>query len=238
MRGVPCAYGLGEGTALAIQRSSFAIARLGVLVALVIAGGIAFLIVGTDGVREILESAGNSAWGAFAFFLAYVALVVLMLPGTIGTLAAGAVLGFKVGFPVALSGALVGATIAFFLGRALGREGVEQILGERARSVDEWIGSNDLQSIIVLRLMPIVPFNMLNYAAGLAKVRPSRYILGSLIGMIPGTAASTATASMASDGTPTQFAIAGSILLVFIVVSSVAGRRYVAKQRAQAAAGE
>ncbi len=205
---------------------------------LLVAGIISFAIIGTDGVRDLLMSAGDSAWGPVAFFAAYVVLVVALLPGTIGTLVAGAVLGFTVGFTVALLGALVGATIAFFIARALGRTGVEQLLGERAVSIDGWIGKNDFQSIVVLRLMPIVPFNLLNYAAGLTSIRPSRYVLGSLIGMIPGTAFSTATASMARDPSSVEFILAGVALVIFVVITTYAGRRYVAKQQEQAAVGE
>lgn len=195
-------------------------------------------MVGTSGIRQFLEDASDSAWGPAVFFLAYVVLVVAMLPGTVGTLTAGAVFGFSVGFPLALGAATVGATIAFFVSRLLGRDGVEQLLGDRLDSIDSWIGKNDFMSIVVLRLMPIVPFNLLNYASGLSRVRPSRYIAGTVLGMIPGTAAVTTTAAMAADGTPTEFAFAAVGLLVIVLVTTYAGRRYVAKQQAQAAADQ
>ncbi len=205
---------------------SLALVRLVVLGVLLVIASVALMVLGTDGVRDVLEDAAGSSWGALAFVLLYIVAVVTMVPGTIGTITAGAILGFAVGFPVAMLGASVGATIAFFIARALGREGSQQLLGGRLMSVDDWLGENDFVSIVILRLMPIVPFNLLNYAAGLTAVRPSRYVAGTLVGMLPGTALTTFAASRADDPSSTAFIAAAVALVVIVIASTYGARRY------------
>ncbi len=205
---------------------SLALVRLVVLGVLLVIASVALMVLGTDGVRDVLEDAAGSSWGALAFVLLYIVAVVTMVPGTIGTITAGAILGFAVGFPVAMLGASVGATIAFFIARALGREGSQQLLGGRLMSVDDWLGENDFVSIVILRLMPIVPFNLLNYAAGLTAVRPSRYVAGTLVGMLPGTALTTFAASRADDPSSTAFIAAAVALIAIVIASTYGARRY------------
>lgn len=205
---------------------SLAVLRLAVLGLLLTVLGVSLIVLGTDAVGDVLEDAADSRWGVAAFIALYVVAVVTLVPGTIGTVTAGAVLGFAVGFPVAMVGSLIGATIAFAIARGLGREGSQQLLGGRLMSIDDWIGENDLVSIIVLRLMPIVPFNLLNYAAGLTAMRPSRYVAGSVIGMLPGTALTTFAASRANDPSSSAFLFATGALLVTVVVSTFAARRF------------
>lgn len=204
---------------------SLALLRLAALVVLLVVTAAALLFLGTDGVSGMLEDAADSQWGTVAFFVLYVVAVITLVPGTIGTITSGAVLGFATGFPVALAGSLVGATIAFFIARGLGREGSQELLGGRLMSIDDWIGDNDFVSIVVLRLMPIVPFNLLNYAAGLTAMRPSRYIAGSVIGILPGTALTTFAASRANDPSSSAFLLAAGALLVIVIVSTIAARR-------------
>lgn len=205
---------------------SLALIRLIVLAVVVIGAAIATIVVGTDGIGELLENAADSRLGIAAFMGVYIAGVVLMVPGTLGTLTAGAVLGFAVGFPVAGFSALIGATIAFFVSRAVGKEGMNELLGDRLTSIDDWLMDNDFLSILVLRLMPIVPFNGLNYAAGLTSVRPSRYILASAIGIAPGTALSTFFAASSNDMTSMSFVLASAGLVVLILGSTFVARRF------------
>ncbi len=210
---------------------SLAVLRLIALGLLLAGTGIALMVLGTDGIGDVLERAAESTWGALAFVLLYIFAVITLVPGTIGTITSGAVFGFAVGFPVAMLGGTIGATIAFFVARGLGREGSQELLGSRLMSLDDWLGENDFVSIVILRLMPIVPFNLLNYAAGLTAMRPSRYIAGTVVGMVPGTALTTFAASRADDPSSTAF-IAAAVALVLVVVISTYGARRYTKSRA------
>ncbi len=211
---------------------SLALLRLIVLTIVVVGAAVTVLVVGTDGLGDLLESAADSRLGIAAFMGLYIAGVVLMVPGTLGTFTSGAVLGFAVGFPVAVVAALIGATIAFFVSRLVGKEGMNELLGDRLTSIDDWLMDNDFVSILILRLMPVVPFNGLNYAAGLTSVRTSRYILASAIGIAPGTALSTFVAANSNDMTGTPFIVASIVLVLVIVGSTLFARRFMKTRRA------
>lgn len=205
---------------------SLALIRLIVLVGLLTAAAAGIAILGTEGVADLMESAADSQWRIAALSGLIVLGVVLMVPGTLGTITAGALLGFAVGFPVAYLSALVGSVLAFFISRAVGKEGMNQLLGDRVTSIDEWLMKNDFLSILVLRLMPVVPFNALNYAAGLTGVRASRYIAASAIGIAPGSALSAFAASRADDMASTAFLGAAGAVLFVTLLSIWFARRY------------
>lgn len=212
------------------KRATLALARLVVLVVVLVAVGIGLIIAGTDGVRDLLTEVGESNWGLVAFIVVYALAVVLLLPGTIGTLTAGAVFGFPLGAVAALSGATLGATLAFIVSRSMGRDGAKSLFGNRLDSIDEFMGRNDFTSILVLRLMPIVPFNLLNYGSGLTSVRLSRYVVASLLGMAPATVLATALGDQADDPTGTAFLLLLGLLGVVVVASTIAGKQLRSKR--------
>jgi len=210
---------------LSAERLTLARLRLGVLVVALVAISVVLVVSGTDGLRDLLTSVGESRWGFVAFVLAYAIAVVLLVPGTLGTLTAGAIFGFPLGALAALAGATIGSTLAFLISRGLGREGAQSLFGDRLTGIDEWIGRNDFSSILLLRLMPVVPFNVFNYGAGLTSVRLSRYVAASIIGMAPGAFLTTALADQADDPMGAPFLILLGVFLAALVGSVMVGRR-------------
>ncbi len=204
---------------------TLALVRLGVLAVALLGVAMSLIVFGTDRLRSFIDQAGSSRWGLVAFIVAYAIAVVLLFPGTLGTLSAGAMFGFPLGAFAALAGATLGGTAAFVISRSLGREGARLLLGDRLTNVDDWIGDNDFVSILILRLMPIVPFNGLNYAAGLAAVRPSRYVAATAIGMVPGAILTTALGDRADDPTSPAFIALLGIFGVALVGSFLASKR-------------
>ena len=195
------------------------------LVVALVGAGVGLAIGGTDGARDLLTEVGESNWGFIAFVATYALTVVLLLPGTLGTVTAGAVFGFPVGAAAALAGATIGSTCAFIISRAMGRDGAQSLFGSRLSNIDDFIGRNDFTSILVLRLMPIVPFNLLNYGSGLTSVRLSRYVLASVIGMAPATLLATGLGAQADNPRGITFLVLLSTLLVVLVGSSLWARR-------------
>ena len=128
------------------------------------------------------------AVGALAFILLYIIATVAFLPGSILTLGAGVVFGLVMGSIYVFIGATIGATAAFLVGRYLARGWVaKKIAGnQKFRAVDEAVGREGLKIVLLTRLSPVFPFNLLNYAYGVTGVSLKDYILGSM-GMIPGT---------------------------------------------------
>lgn len=195
------------------------------LVVALVGAGVGLAIGGTDGARDLLTEVGESNWGFIAFVATYALTVVLLLPGTLGTVTAGAVFGFPVGAAAALAGATIGSTCAFIISRAMGRDGAQSLFGSRLSNIDDFIGRNDFTSILVLRLMPIVPFNLLNYGSGLTSVRLSRYVLASVIGMAPATLLATGLGAQADNPRGITFLVLLGTLLVVLVGNSLWARR-------------
>ncbi len=126
--------------------------------------------------------------GAIAFILLYIIATVAFLPGSILTLGAGVVFGVVWGSFYVFIGATIGATGAFLVGRYLARGWVAKKIegNKKFRAIDQAVGREGLKIVLLTRLSPIFPFNLLNYAYGVTGVSLKGYVIGS-VGMIPGT---------------------------------------------------
>ncbi|MEO1209665.1 MAG: TVP38/TMEM64 family protein [Cyanobacteria bacterium J06638_20] len=131
---------------------------------------------------------GLGALGAIAFILLYIVATVAFLPGSVVTLGAGVVFGVVAGSIYVFIGATLGATLAFLVGRYVARGWVSKKIEGNAqfKAVDRAVGREGLKIVLLTRLSPIFPFNLLNYAFGVTGVSLRDYVLGS-VGMIPGT---------------------------------------------------
>jgi uncharacterized membrane protein YdjX (TVP38/TMEM64 family) len=139
------------------------------------------------GLVEWIRDAG--AIGAVVYAATYIAATVLLLPGSILTLGAGFAYGPLVGTLLVSPVSVTAATIAFLLGRTVARGWIAERVQRDPRfaAVDAAIKREGLKIVLLLRLSPVIPFNVLNYALGLTRVRLRDYVLGSFVGMLPGT---------------------------------------------------
>jgi uncharacterized membrane protein YdjX (TVP38/TMEM64 family) len=140
-------------------------------------------------------------WGAVLFALLYTLAAVLLLPGVILTLGAGAVFGVIKGSILVSVSATIGATAAFFVGRYFARSWVTKRIeaNPRFKAIDDAVAREGWKIVGLTRLSPAFPFNLLNYAFGVTRVSPRDYILASWIGMMPGTVMYVYIGSLAGD---------------------------------------
>lgn len=126
--------------------------------------------------------------GPAIFAFGYAIATVALIPGSILTLAAGAIFGLAKGTLFVFVGAAAGSAAAFLVARYLARSAVERKIeqNERFASIDAAVASEGLKIVFLLRLSPIFPYNLLNYALGLTRVSFRDYLIAS-IGMLPGT---------------------------------------------------
>lgn len=171
------------------------------------------------------EYAGTGLLGALGFALVYAALSLLPLPATVFTLAAGAVFGLARGLPIVVLGATIGAVVAFYLGSVLGRDAVQLVTGARLQTLDRYLTRRGFWAVLAARLVPIVPFAALNYLSGLTAVRPSSYLLATVIGIVPGTTAYVAVGAYGNQPGSLPFLAAVGALVVLTVVGVVVSRR-------------
>ncbi|KAJ9700224.1 hypothetical protein PVL29_005850 [Vitis rotundifolia] len=130
-------------------------------------------------------------WGPLALAVAYIPLTVLAVPASVLTLGGGYLFGLPVGFVADSIGATVGAGAAFLLGRTIGRSYVISKLKDypQFRAVAIAIQRSGFKIVLLLRLVPLLPFNMLNYLLSVTPVPVWEYMLASWLGMMPITLA-------------------------------------------------
>lgn len=160
------------------------LAGLVVLAVLLIAGRRALAVV--PAFADWVTAQGVT--GALIFCLAYIAAVVLLIPGSVLTLAAGALFGIARGALLVMVAATIGASAAFLIARYAARERMARRLAGNTRfaAIDRAIARSGWRMVVLLRLSPLVPFNVLNYALGLTGVRFAEY-LAACAAMLPGT---------------------------------------------------
>lgn len=134
-------------------------------------------------------ASGLGVLGLVVFSAVYAIAAVLMLPGSLLTLAGGATFGLLAGFVAVLLGATAGAALAFFVSRHLARRRVEAWIQAKPSFavIDKAVAKEGWKIVFLTRLSPVFPFNFQNYAYGLTSVSFPHYVLASFIGMIPGT---------------------------------------------------
>jgi uncharacterized membrane protein YdjX (TVP38/TMEM64 family) len=165
---------------------------------------------------------GNGTTTALLFLLAYSVLAVVPIPRTVFNLAAGLLLGNLVGITVAVAATAIAASLAFGLARLLGRDLVSRHLHRTwVRTVNERLSGGGVLAITSLRLIPMVPFAPMNYCCGISSVRFGPYLLGTVVGSLPGTVAVVLLGDALTGNTPPEllacygvFAILGAIGLV------------------------
>ena len=171
------------------ERRRRVILRLSLLLSVVAAATLAVMVFPFPPLEQIRSYVGETGWwGLVGFVLVYAALTLAPVPKNVLSAAAGLAFGLIGGVAVVFTAAMMGSVAAFWLGRWLGREAVEKFIGTRVDAVDQLLRRRGLVAMIGVRLVPVLPFTVINYAAGLTSISWWNYLLGTGIGIIPGTA--------------------------------------------------
>jgi uncharacterized membrane protein YdjX (TVP38/TMEM64 family) len=129
---------------------------------------------------------GLGIWGPLVFMGIYGLAPALFVPGAVLTLAGGALFGPLLGASLSLLGATVGATVAFLLARCLAADWVERRLGGRLQEIKAAVEHQGWRFVAFVRLVPVFPFNLLNYALGLSRLSVRTFAVTSFFAMAPG----------------------------------------------------
>ena len=162
-----------------------------IIFTLILLIGIIFAIINRESfdnknIKNILEFYGTFA--PFIFIFIYALATVLFLPGLILTILAGALFGPFFGTIYAISGATLGATLAFLNARYISYGKIEKMIeGSKLEFIKKSVEEEGWKFVAFTRLVPLFPFNLLNYSFGLTKIKLSEYIWSSFLFMIPGT---------------------------------------------------
>ncbi|HEV3166506.1 MAG TPA: TVP38/TMEM64 family protein [Isosphaeraceae bacterium] len=167
------------------------------------------------------------AWGGLGYVLAYVVFVVLLIPGTPMTLAGGYLYGPVVGSLLVSLASTMGAAAAFLVARTLVRERVRRAVEHDPRfdAIDRAVARRGAWVVLLLRLSPMVPFNVLNYALGMTGVGFWPYVLASWVGMMPSTIVYVLVGASGSPGGQPE--LLGPVYWVVIVTTTIVATGYV-----------
>ena len=193
--------------------------RLIVLAIVVVAATVIAFILQPS--QEDLEATfgRDGVTGPLLYAAAYAILTVFFVPGTPLTLAAGALYGVGGGFAVSMLGASLGAIGAFWVARRSAGDALERGGGERVSAIERRLSGKGLYALLALRLLPVVPFNALNYAAGVSTIETRDYILATVLGIAPGALAYTALGAGLDDPASPLF-IGAAVLAIGLAIAA------------------
>ncbi|MEX0659712.1 MAG: TVP38/TMEM64 family protein [Egibacteraceae bacterium] len=187
-----------------------------------------------EGLQEFVASTG---WAApVVFVVVYAVGTVLLVPGAAMTALAGVLFGPLVGTGLVVVGATAGATAAFVLSRRLGRARIQRFLGPRLTKADGWLERRGFATMLGLRLVPLVPFNVLNYAAGLSRMATRPYVGATALGIVPGAFAYASLGGTLDDPLSARF-LGAVALVVALAVAGTWGKRFLSRSAVPAPTG-
>lgn len=173
-------------------------------------------------IRSQVSDAGW--WGIAGFIVLYAVLSSTPFPASTLTIASGLLFGLAVGASVVVFAATVGAYLAYWMARKLGRGQVARSEWGKLRRLDALLGRRGLISVLLVRLVPL-PFSLVNYAAGVSAVGQRDYVLGTMVGIVPGTVAYTALGAYGTSPLSWPFAIALLAVLVIAAGSALLAKK-------------
>lgn len=201
-----------------------------VLATLLVAAVVVALVVPLPTPIELRDWARGVGPAAPLLFLAAHALVTTTpLPRTAFTLAAGLMFGPWWGLALCLLASTISALIAFAVARRLGGRAVARLGPGRVRALEERLCERGLLTVTSARLVPAIPFAPLNYTLGVTSVRWPAYLLGTAVGLVPGTAAVVLLGDAVTGGTsPLMLAVflgSGAVGVAGVLLSARGRRR-------------
>lgn len=193
------------------------------LTALVLGSVVAVLVGGDlDEVQRFVASTGP--WGPVVYVVVHIALTLVPVPKNVLAGIAGALFGVAGGITASWTGAMLSAVVTFWLAGRLGRRAVAELTGPRIDRVQQLLRRQGLLAVVVARLTPVVPFTIINYGAGVSAVTARDFVLGTAVGVIPGTVAYVVVGASAGEDA-TTIGLAGAAAVLLLVATALTARR-------------
>lgn len=148
-------------------------------------------IVTADNANRWAEALAEYWWAPALVVLAYIPAMFVMFPRWLITLAAVFAFGPREGFAIAMVGAVVSGTVGFFAGRMVSRDRIRRLAGPKMNRLNAFLQKRGLFAVTVVRLVPVAPFIVVNVVMGAMRVRVHHFMIGTFLGMLPGTLAAT-----------------------------------------------
>jgi uncharacterized membrane protein YdjX (TVP38/TMEM64 family) len=202
-------------------------ARLALLMALLVAAACSLLVWNPERLlSQGFTSVVPGIWAGPAFAVVFALSTLAFFPKPVLNIAAGALFGIPEGLALAVIGTTLGAVLAFGLGRSLGREALQPLLKRKIlAALDRRLTDQGFVSVLLLRIVPGVPFQGVNFAAAFSGVRPGTFTAATALGVLPGTAAYVIAGATASSPASPAFLLSIAAIVAMMVLTLAIARR-------------
>lgn len=203
--------------------NNYRLVRIMLLLGLIV--GVSVAIVYRDHFDSVVLEAWINDAGVLApivFVLIYALATVLFLPGSVITLAGGALFGPVLGTFFNMTGATLGAALAFLISRYLASDWIADKAGGRVKQLINGVEGEGWRFVAFVRLVPLFPFNLLNYALGLTKIRFLHYLIATYVFMLPGAIAYTYLGYAGREAIGGGEGLIHKVLIAFALLAVVA----------------
>jgi len=179
-------------------------------------------------IKDYIRSFGPLAPGIYMLMLTLVPLT--LIPNSLIAISGGAIFGIYYGTLYTTLGALFGATLAFSISRYFGKDLTEKLVRQKAEWFDGKDGKNGFMIIFLLRLIPIVPFDVISYGAGLSKIYYVAFLSATLLGIVPGVIVYSNIGDKASNVLSVEFWLAVGMLAALVLLSHLLKKKFTLKK--------
>ncbi|MGL5693293.1 MAG: TVP38/TMEM64 family protein [Peptostreptococcaceae bacterium] len=186
------------------------------------------LNLGVDEIKAYVESFGNV--GPLVYIIMFALVPLTLFPDSILAIAGGLIFGLGKGYIYTTIGALIGGSISFYISRYWGRDIVKKITKEKLDKIEHMVNNQGFTIIFLLRLIPLFPFDVISYGAGLTCVKYKDFILATLIGTIPGILVFTNLGAQVVNIGSNNFYISIALLILLFIVSIALKNKFISKE--------
>lgn len=185
--------------------------------------------IGVEDIQDYVISFGRLAPLVYIIMFALVPLT--LFPDSILAIGGGMVFGLFKGYIYTLIGALIGATISFYISRKLGRAFVKKLTKEKLDNIEELINSKGFFIVLILRLVPLFPFDIISYGSGLTSIKYKDFLLATIIGTIPGILVFTNIGAQSVNIGSNSFYISIMGLILLVLLSLILKNKFLRIQK-------
>ncbi|WP_338562597.1 TVP38/TMEM64 family protein [Paraclostridium sordellii] len=185
--------------------------------------------IGVEDIQGYVSSFGRLAPLVYIIMFALVPLT--LFPDSILAIGGGMVFGLFKGYIYTLIGALIGATISFYISRKLGRAFVKKLTKEKLDNIEELINSKGFFIVLILRLVPLFPFDIISYGSGLTSIKYKDFLLATIIGTIPGILVFTNIGAQSVNIGSNSFYISIMGLILLVLLSLILKNKFLRIQK-------
>lgn len=176
-----------------------------------------------EGIKDYILSFGALAPVIYIIMFALVPLT--LFPDSILAVAGGTVFGLVWGTIYTIIGATIGGTISFYISRTFGRDAVERLVKHKAQWFEDGAEKQGFLLVFILRLIPLIPFDIISYGAGLSKIRYRDFVTATVLGIIPGVMVYTNIGDKVIDVYSWKFICSIAALLALCIISFYARKK-------------